>query len=120
MSLKCDTGPEARSWLSINAAPRGFAPNRFTTKDEAISYIDSLYALGAAKIFIPQDEIRDYPRLRAEVGGATCDSLVIELPKDEKRKQLILAYLQEAKNEGYDMDEAEAVIDETYLYLTWD
>ena len=122
MPLTCDSGPEAKEWLTIQAAAHGFAPNRFTIKDEAISFVEGFYDAGAAKVFIPSDDIRDYPKLRSEVGGATANSMVITLPPDEeKRRVVVAAYLAEATAEGYDaMTEEEAVIDEKYLYLWWD
>ena len=94
MLLACDSGPEAKEWLTNQAATHGFAPNRFAIKDEAISFVQGFYDAGAAEVFIPSDGIRDYRALRSGVGGATANSMVITLPPDEeKRKSVVAAYL---------------------------
>jgi hypothetical protein len=122
MPLTCYTGPEALQWLRDKAAPKGFALNRFADKDEAVRFVEQLYQLGASRVFVPEDSIRDYERLRRAVRGATSDSLVVVLPSDPaKRKALLEFYHTEASSEGLEEDTPEqSIVDGQCLYFWWD
>jgi hypothetical protein len=122
MPLSCSTGPEALEWLRDKAAPKGFALNRFPDKAEAARFVEQLYQLGATKVFVPDDAIRDYEKLRREVGGACADSLVVGLPSEPERRKAVLEFcVQELRDEGLD-DETpdDSVVDGRYIYLWWD
>jgi hypothetical protein len=118
----CSTGPEALDWLRNKAAPKGFALNRFTDKDAAISFVQQLYHLGAMRVVVPDAAVRDYARLRCEIGGASADSLVVTLPSDSRqRKALLDFYTDEARNEGLeDETPSDSIIEGQYLYFWWD
>jgi hypothetical protein len=122
MPLTCYTGPEALQWLRDKAAPKGFALNRFTDKDRAICFVEQLYQLGASRVFVPEDSIRDYEGLRDAVGGATSDSLVVVLPSDPvKRSALLEFYQAEATGAGLEQDTpGQSIVDGQYLYFWWD
>ena len=122
MALTCYTGPEALEWLKEKAAAKGFALNRFGNKDEAICFVEQLYRLGASRVFVPDDAIRDYERLRREIGGASSDSLVVVLPSESaKREALLEFYQQEASSEGLDDQTPEqSIADGQYLFFWWD
>jgi len=122
MPLTCYTGPEALQWLREKAAPKGFALNRFRDKQEAIRFVEHLYQLGASRVFVPNDRIRDYEKLKREIGGASSDAIVIVLPRGmASRRALLEFYRREASNEGL-QDEMpdELVVDGQYLYFWWD
>ena len=122
MPLTCYTGAEAREWLRNKAAPKGFAPNRFPSKVEAIKFVEELYQLGAARVFVPEDSVRDSPKQRLEIGGASSDSLVVVLPSDSSEREALLQfYQQEASAEGLADDTPEkAIVDGQYLFFWWD
>jgi hypothetical protein len=122
MSLNCYTGPEALQWLRDKAASKGFALNRFRDKEEAIRFVEQLYQLGASRVFVPDDDIRDYEKLRREIGGASSDSLVVVLPSEMAKRQAVLEFYQlEVTSEGLEDETPEkAVEDGQYLYLWWD
>jgi hypothetical protein len=122
MPLTCYTGTEALEWLRYKAAPQGFALNRFPSKVEAIDFVEQLYRLGAAKVFVPDNSVRDYPKLRLEIGGASSDSLVVVLPSESsKREALLNFYQREASAEGLaDDTQEEAIVDGQYLFFWWD
>jgi hypothetical protein len=122
MPLTCYTGPEALQWLRDKAAPKGFALNRFTDKDRAIRFVEQLYELGASRVFVPEDSIRDYEGLRHAVGGATSDSLVVVLPSDPVRRSALLEfYHAEATSAGLEEDTpGQSIVDDQYLYFWWD
>src|SRR4051794_7532812 len=119
MSLYCLTGPEALEWLRDKAAPKGFALNRFREKAEAAHFVQQLYQHGAMKVFVPDNAIRDYEKLRREIGGAEADSLIVELPAELERRKAVLKFCaEEMRNEGLE-DETpdDSVIDGRYVYL---
>jgi hypothetical protein len=72
-------GPEALEWL--RTAPNGddnaFASNRFQGTENAIRFVEALYAAGAARVIVNQENIVD------EGGGDLyADALVVLLPQD--------------------------------------
>jgi len=72
-------GPEALDWL--RTAPNGddnaFASNRFRGTENAIRFVEALYAAGAERVIINQENIVD------EGGGDLyADALVVLLPKE--------------------------------------
>jgi hypothetical protein len=72
-------GPVALEWL--RTAPNGddnaFASNRFQGTEEAIWFVETLYAAGAVRVIINQDNIVDEGR-----GDLYADALVLLLPQD--------------------------------------
>jgi len=120
MPLTCYTGPEARDWLKKNKSACGLAGNRFESTQEALAFVEELYAAGAARVFVPDDAIRGHEAEIRKHGGPYADSLVIELPAGD-RKKVFEIFEREAESEGYeDMTGEEEVTDGEYLYLWWD
>lgn len=120
MPLTSDTGPEARDWLKTNKSDCCLAGNRFGSTQEALAFVEEVYAAGAARVFVPDDAISRDPAEIREHGGPYADSLVIELPVGD-RKKIYEIYEREAEAEGYeDMTGEGCVIDGRFLYLWWD
>jgi len=120
MPLTSKTGPVARDWLKKNQSACGLAGNRFGSTQEALEFVEDIYAAGAIRVFVPDDAIRDDEIEIRESGGPYADSLVIELSTGD-RKKIFEIFEREAEAEGYeDMTGPGSVIEGKYLYLWWD
>jgi hypothetical protein len=108
--------------LRANRSHAGLAANRFESTVAAIEFVESLYRAGAARVFVPQDSIRDDEVELRESGGPYSDSLVIELPIDRAPSpELFRLFGSEAESEGYgEVTGEDSVIDGRYLFLWWD
>lgn len=71
-------GPEALDWLRTapNADDNAFASNRFGDTATAIRFVEALYAAGAPRVIVNQENIVD------EGGDLYADALVVLLPQD--------------------------------------
>ncbi len=108
--------PEARQWLEANHNTHSFAGNRFSSTQEALSFINQLYALGAENIFIDNIYSEEW-RIQQE-GGAYADTLIIELPKNTNlRVQLFEKINQEIVKQGFTAEEDKG---QRYIMLWWD
>ena len=63
---------EARLWLRSNPNPSALATNRFGTTQNALAFVDRLYAAGAAEVFV-DDRVVD------DDGFPYADTLVVRL-----------------------------------------
>jgi hypothetical protein len=52
MPLELRQGPEALEWLRKNKNISALASNRFGPTEEAVKFVEELYALGAEKVII--------------------------------------------------------------------
>ena len=92
---------EAREWLKINNNPSPLASNRFSDKEEAMQFIETLYQAGAKEVSV-LNPVNNLDRIKDE-GGPYADSLVVTLPKEKgKRKTLFKINNNEAAKEGFD------------------
>ncbi len=107
---------EAQSWISRNQNISPLAGNRFSTKEEAIQFIEKLYEAGAEGVYVV-NVYEDEMTLKDE-GGPYADSLVVILPNEkEKREMLFNIYAQESKKEGFD---SESDYGQKELFFWWD
>jgi hypothetical protein len=87
---------EARKWLSRHHESE-LAVNRFGTAEEALAFVDELYAAGAVDVRIPGETIErddDYDH---------SDTLRVKLPRDaETRRRVLDIANREAQREGFD------------------
>jgi hypothetical protein len=111
-------GPEALQWL--RTAPNGddnaFASNRFQGTENAIRFVESLYAAGAVRVIVNQDNIVD------EGGGDFyADALVVLLPEDPAaRARVVKICKQESdREEGEVSDDADWETGDC-VFLWWD
>ena len=104
LNQKLDTNEnryEARSWLRENAHISALAGNRFSSKKEAIDFVESLYSAGATTVYVTNIFDEDW-RLKEE-GGPYADTIIVELPSDlVKRASLIKIMNEEIENEGFE------------------
>ncbi len=111
-------GPEALEWL--RTAPNGddnaFASNRFQGTDNAIRFVESLYAAGAERVIINQDNIVD------EGGGDFyADALVVLFPRDPAaRARVVKICKQEADREDGEESSAADWEEGDCAFLWWD
>jgi hypothetical protein len=71
------SGPEALEWLRQNPNESALASNRFGDTAEAIRFVESLYAAGAKRVIVNDENIVD------EGGGDLyADALVVYMPTD--------------------------------------
>jgi len=99
---------EALEWLYSNNNPSAFATNRFEETDAAIKFVEKLYELGAQKVSVIG--ILDDPELIEDEGGPYAESLIVELPKDnEKRNNIIKFYKKEMEDQG--IEEGEGILE---------
>ncbi len=90
---------EAREWLQTNANPSPFAGNRFSGREEALAFVEQLYAAGAAKVHVT--DLHNEPWRTEREGGPYSATLVIELPTGPPQRQaLFQIYNQEAEDTG--------------------
>lgn len=61
---------EARAWLTVHREGFAFAVNRFGRTENALAFVEALYAEGATEILI------DDPRVDSE-GGPHADTLLV-------------------------------------------
>lgn len=64
---------EARAWLRGNPNPSALATNRFQTTENALAFVEKLYATGATRVLIeePKDDA---------AGDPYADTLIVCLP----------------------------------------
>jgi hypothetical protein len=70
--------PEARAWLKRNKNPHAFAGNRFCRTDDALAFVESLYAAGAVEVLV--DHI--HPDRNESEGGPYADTFIVRVPDD--------------------------------------
>lgn len=111
-------GPEALAWLKSNGNEAALASNRFLETENAVKYVEALYAAGAAKVVVPNDTIRDDEETVMGEGGPYADALVVTLPSDpELRKSVVDLCRAELRREGFDSPDVAAA---PQIYLWWD
>jgi hypothetical protein len=95
---------EARTWLMQNGSDHCFAGNRFYDRQEALDFVNRLYALGALLVMV--DNILDEPYRLREQGGPYADTLEVYLPPEAKaRADLREVFEHELSDlQGLDLD----------------
>lgn len=102
---------EARRWLSRRRESL-LAANRFATTEEALAFVESLYAAGAMAVRVPGDTIE------SDDDFDHSDTLEVTLPKEpEARRRVFEIANKEAGGEGFD-DVADT--GQKKLTLWWD
>jgi hypothetical protein len=117
MSMSDSTiGPEAREWLTRSEHPAALASNRFESTEDALNFVGQLYELGARRVFIPKNSIRD-----DGPEGEYADSLVIDMGQPEASAELAALYVEEAEEQGLEVEPDNLPFEEDrYLLLWWD
>ncbi|MEH7453696.1 hypothetical protein [Gottfriedia acidiceleris] len=114
---------EALEWLKNNNNPSAFATNRFGETINAINFVEQLYELGTGKVCVVG--IIDEKERIEEEGGPYAESLLVELPEDDvKRNDLIKFYEKEMEEQGISEGEGilewnESNIDNGILCFGW-
>jgi len=113
-----DSGPEAWKWLRMNQNPSALASNRFASTEEALEFVDKLYAIGAKQVMVPKDSIQGDKQRIEHQGGPYADALIVELDPEVDSSDLIRLCAEEvgADDETF-LGEP---IDGRWLYLWWD
>ncbi|WP_405599730.1 MULTISPECIES: hypothetical protein [unclassified Pseudoalteromonas] len=112
--------PEAREWLISNNNKHALAGNRFASTQDAISFVDNLYSIGAVKVTIPKSAIYDSNNRVQQEGEPYADALKISLPSTQSEKEAIFNIAnQEASNQGMAFNPESDVINNKLL-LWWD
>jgi hypothetical protein len=109
-----EQGPEALEWLRANPNPSGLATNRFSTTDQAVKFVEALYAAGATNIAI--DNILLLPN---DHWAPYADTLLVDLPEDRAQRREVFDLVEEI---GRPDDEDEPVIDcgQPTIRMWWD
>jgi hypothetical protein len=113
--------PEAREWLANNSNPYPLAGNRFSGREEAQQFVESLYAAGATAVFVSM--IHDEAWRIEQEGGPYAESLLVKLPDEATTRAKILAIAEEEmRNEGFleDDEGLEDKVSEESISLWWD
>ncbi|WP_064436105.1 hypothetical protein [Pseudoalteromonas neustonica] len=112
--------PEAREWLISNDNKHALAGNRFASTQDAISFVENLYSVGAIKVTIPKSAIYDSNNRIQQEGGPYADALEISLPTTQSEREAIFNIAnQEAANQGMAFNPESDVI-KNKLLLWWD
>lgn len=98
-----ERGPEALAWIRKNGdkIPWG----RFASKDEAVAFVEELYAAGAESVLVPKDRLSE------------ADSLLVLLPAGATARERLLAIV-DRENEDDSKDLALSIDDDS-AYLCW-
>ena len=118
LTWKDYNGPEALEWL--RTAPSGdenaFASNRFRGTDNAIRFVESLYAAGAVRVVVNEENIVDEGD-----GDLYADALVVLLPEGlEARSRVVGICKKESDREaGEESSNAEWGDRRLRLPLVW-
>ncbi len=114
------TSPEAREWLTSNNNKHALAGNRFASTQDAISFVENLYSIGAVKVTIPKSAIYDSNNRIQQEGGPYADALEISLPLTQGEREAVFNIAtQEAANQGITFN-PESDIVSNKLLLWWD
>ncbi len=112
-----DSGPEAWKWLRMNQNPSALASNRFASTQEALDFVDKLYAIGAKRVLVPQDSIQGDKRTIEHQRGPYADALIVELDPEVDSSELIRLCADEGEGgDGF----PEEPIDGKWLFFWWD
>lgn len=82
-------GPEARAWLAANWSASAFATNRFGDTQNALRFVEQLYAAGASDVAIggvmllPNHQWTPY-----------ADTLIVELPASHEQRHMIFEVME--------------------------
>jgi hypothetical protein len=106
-------GPEALAWLRNNENESALASNRFGDTAEAIRFVEELYAAGAARVIIPEENIMD------EGGNVLyADALVVYPPPEASKREAVFRLCdREWAGESADLPAAE---EQEAIFLWWD
>lgn len=109
-----ERGPEALEWLRANPNPSPLATNRFSTRDEAVTFVEALYAAGATDV-----EIGNILMLPNDRWAPYADALVVALPADHAQRREVFELVEQI---GRPDDEGKALVDcgQSTIRLWWD
>jgi hypothetical protein len=113
-----DSGPEAWKWLRTNQNRSALASNRFSSTEEALEFVDKLYAMGAKRVLVPKDSIQNDSKTIQHQRGPYADALIVELDPEADPSELIQVCAEEF--EGDNEDFPGEPIDGKWLYFWWD
>jgi len=113
-----DSGPEAWKWLRMHRNPSALASNRFASTQEALEFVDKLYAMGAKRVLIPKESIHEEKQRIEHEGGPYTDTLMVELDPEVDSSDLIRLCAEEG--EGEDEGFFGEPIDGRWLCFWWD
>ncbi|MBE0368683.1 hypothetical protein [Pseudoalteromonas aurantia] len=114
------SSPEANTWLEENQNKHALAGNRFAGTEDAISFVNKLYDLGAVKVVISSDSIyKDKDRIEKE-GGPYADAIVVTMPSSESQKAALFEiFKQEAISQGIEFN-SETDVKNNKVFIWWD
>lgn len=108
-------GPEALQWLRDNPGESVLASNRFGNTAEAIRFVEALYAAGATKVIVNDEDVVD------EGGELYTDALVVYLPGDPAaHDRVVILCRQEIDREAGRSSEIEDWGEVEVVRLWWD
>jgi hypothetical protein len=111
-------GPEALAWLKSNKNESALASNRFMETENAVKFVEALYAAGAVKVIVPTDAIISDEDIVLDEGGPYADALVVTLPDEPGARRAVLRICRaELRREGFDSSD---VAEAEQVYLWWD
>ena len=96
-----ERGPEALEWLRANHNPSPLATTRFSTRDEAVTFVEALYAAGATDV-----EIGNILMLPNDRWAPYADTLVVALPADHAQRREVFELVEQIGRPG---DEGKAL-----------
>jgi hypothetical protein len=107
-------GPEALEWLRANPNPSPLASNRFSAPEEAVRFVEALYAAGATNV-----EIGNILMLPNDRWAPYADMLLIDLPADHAQRREVFDLVQTTRRPD---EEDEPLIDcgQLSIRLWWD
>jgi len=114
---KYEGEPEALDWLRANHHPTPFATNRFGTREEALEFVEQLYAAGAT--FVSIDGILMLPNHN---WAPYADTLIVDLPEDGERRRAVFELSEHVGKPDEDGPDPEPLIDcgQPSIRLWWD
>jgi hypothetical protein len=108
-------GPEAREWLRANWSPSAFATNRFSTTDDALKFVERLYAARATDV-----TIENILMLPNEEWVPYADTLIVCLPEDPEWRRELLEVMERVGRPDENADGPLMDSGQSSVRLWWD
>lgn len=110
-----ELGPDAAEWLRANWTASAFATNRFRITNEAVEFVQQLYAAGAMTV-----RVANIMFLPAHNWAPYADTLIVTLPEDAARRRDLFDVMEHVGKP--DQSAGEELVDsgQASIRLWWD
>ena len=113
-------GSEALAWLRSSTHPYPLGA-RFDGAEDAIRFVEWLYALGAERVVVPEFQIRSDPGTPHRKGGPWSSAIVVHLPAEPARREPLiwLCALEMREQQVSSPRDLEQYVGSRRVFLRW-